>query len=366
MAGTINLSTAAIQSASPKIDGGAYSQLRPEIKSYSITGADIGDAPNVVLYRDYSRGEDGQNFILTPRAGEVGTWVNTGVSSNNQAIYKANADGFPCLLQRDPKKSNQMPLNITSTDQGEFRLSRCVSVLSDCGFAGTGQLATAPSGSVLKDFWIQYQNGSGSVISEADLCVFTSIGSGIKIQGNSSQPFGSSDAVALMDWFDFNDWNNCTYYSKNGAPDATVNAGIQQSMFTSKKTGATKSTGTKITNTNNISHGSGSTVDPAKATFSYLASQSYFTISDAQKVACMAYRSDYWAHGANSFQCLFFSNAATIEAATFLCAVKADSWVNNGDGTHTVTVTPSAWIRSKATHFIVLKSNNTIQSVELT
>lgn len=366
MAGTINLSAAIIQSSSPKVDGAAYGSLRPNITAYSITGTDIGDAPNVVLYRDYSLGSDGQNFILTPQAGEVGTWVNTGVTANNQAIYKSNADGFPCLLQRDPRKPDQMPLNITSTAQGEFRLSRCVSVLNDCAFAGAGELATQPTTSALKDLWIQYENASGADPTEADLCVWTAVNSGIKIQGNSSQPFGSADAVALMDWFDFDDWNNCTYYSKNGAPDATVDAGIQQSMFTSKKTGATKSAGTKIANTTNISHGASSTVDPAKATFSYLASQSYFTISDAAKITCMAYRSDYWAHGENSFQCLFFANASTIEAATFLCAVKADSWVNNGDGTYTVTATPSAWHRSKATHMIVLKANNTIQAVELT
>jgi hypothetical protein len=363
---TIDLSGAVLQSSSPIIDGGSYSTARPAIAEYSITGPDIGDEPNVVLYRDYSRGEDGEDFIVTPRSGEVGTWNNSGASSNNQAIYKTNADGFPCLLQRDPRKPQQMPLNLTSSEQGEFRLSRCISVLNDSAFAGAGELATEPDTSALKDLWIQYENASGAEPTEADLCVFTAVLSGIKIQGNASRPFGSANTVMLLDWFDFDEWNNCSYYSKNGSPVATVDVGVQQSMFTSKKTGATKSTGTKITDTTNISHGVGSSVDPAKATFSYLASQSYFTIADGEKVTCMAYRSDYWAHGENSFQCLFFANAETIEESTFLCAVKASSWVNNGDGTHTVKATPSAWLRSVSTHMIVLKANNTIQAVELT
>lgn len=357
----IDMSGAVVQPDSPIYDGLNYAVARPVVAEYEITvsGSAAGVAPNVVLFRRY-RGQVGDEINLAPVAGEIGTLQKTDTNSNP---FVLDDDGFTAIAARNG--GNQVgSFYFTFPDAQEFRLAHSEKVPNECAIAGNGTRETVPSGSNAKTYWIMNGSNGSGVAAQADLCVPTYTSTTVQIQGNASQPYGSSAIYTFADGFDFFGWNHVDHYQRADATNPTTANGTIETMFTSGKTGATKTTGTKTITSTAPVHGGSTTVQAATSAFNYLRIWTYFIELRAGQpnthLSQMIDHNAYLATGTGTaYQCLYLTNNIDVEDSTFKVPIAASSW-DNGAGI--IRFIPDAWELSYATHYALRKSDGSWQT----
>lgn len=358
---TINVTGAYRNPQSPKIAGKSFSSARPAAGNFRIvvTGAEAGEAPNVVEWRPFIGAVHGADINLSPNAGEVGTYLNN--LSSLPKFYQ-NSDGFTGMAARVSRIGPETSLYLNYPDSSEFRTHFIETVPTDWCFPGTSIAKTQPTTSVLKDVWDTRGDGQGGL---ADICEFTCVGENISISGNSSQPnFGVSPLVKFEDYWDFNGRNCFGHYQRAGSPDPIVNNGYLEAYFSSKITGTTKPTNTLFISANAPVFGTGTDIEAGQTLYNRAYKWAYFVTPSGAKlyVPNLLTQYSYKAVGANSYQCLFLMNANARDSSSLLYAYKSSSW-NNATGI--IDFSTNTFDMTYATHGALLKSNGTWQIDEL-
>jgi hypothetical protein len=323
---TIDLSGMHLQATSPRIDALSANAARQDVTEcrFLVPTGEAGGAPDVKFYRDFSDKTAGGNLALTPVAGEVGTFIKT---SPNACVYVNDTDGFGAIAARADIKSGLTSVYFEYPDTGEFLIYSTEKTPNGWAFAGQINRETMPSSSVLKTSWPSDGDGYGSLVDEA---MFTVVGKNFSVAGNTSNAGGVlKDFVQFDDYWNWNGWNDFSFYQREGYPDPISNNGFQHLMISSAITGPSKPTGTKVLSQSvpvhgtPIASGGASDVQAGDTGFNRTYIWSYFKdIEDALKNLPIPYKSNmlrranYWATGSNSFQRIILLNAATVAAST--------------------------------------------------
>lgn len=333
---TIDLTGLHAQVTSPRIDAHKANTARQDVTAcrFLVPTGEAGGAPDVRFYRDFSDKTGGGNLALVPVSGEVGTIIKT---SLNACVYANDTDGFGAIAARADIKSDLTSFYFEYPDTGEFLIYSSEKTPNGWAFAGQINRETKPNSSVLKTSWPCDGDGYGS---KADKAAFTSVGDNFSVAGNTSNSGGvMSNFVKFVDCWDWNNWNDFSYFQREGSPDPIFDNGYENLMISSAVTGATKTTGTKILSQSvpvhgtPVANGGASDIEAGETDFNRTYVWSYFKdFEDAYKGLSMPYRSNmlrraiYWAIGSNSFQRIIFLNAATVEASTRHWVKMFKSW----------------------------------------
>jgi hypothetical protein len=272
------------------------------------------------------------------------------------------------IAARADIKSGLTSVYFEYPDTGEFLIYSTEKTPNGWAFAGQINRETTPSGSVLKTSWPSKGDGYGSKV---DVAAFTSIGANISVVGNTSNAGGVvSNFVQFDDYWDWNGWNDFSYYQREGMPDPIFNNGHQQIMVSSAKTGETKTTGTKILSQSvpvhgtPIANGGASDVQAGDTDFNRTYIWSYFKdFEDAFKNLPKTYKSNmlrranYWATGSNSYQRIILINAATVEDSTRHWVKMFSYWGVYDSENDAIEFVLSNHERSVFTHAALLKPN---------
>ena len=377
---TIDLTGLHAQETSPRIDAHKANSARQDVTAcrFLVPTGEAGGAPDVRFYRDFSVKTGGGNLALVPVSGEVGTIIKT---SSNACVYANDTDGFGAISARADIKSLLTSFYFEYPNTGEFLIYSSEKTPNGWAFAGQIERETRASSSVLKTSWPSDGDGSSTLVDNA---TFTVVGDNVSVAGNTSNSHNAmSDFVSFLDYWNFNGWNDFSYFQREGSPDPILNNGYEHLMISSAMLGASKPNGTKTVTQNvpvhgtPIANGGSSDVQAGETDFNRTYIWSYFKdYEDAFKNLAMPYRSNmlrramYWAIGSNSFQRIILFNAATIEASTRHWVKMFKTWGAFDVGNDAIEFDLTNYERSVFTHVALLKPSGaydirTLESVKI-
>lgn len=346
----------------------------PDSVQVVVTGTGFGLAPNVVVYRT-GDGEVGEAMPSTAPPGEIGNAVFSAYGAPTYAQLPNGITGY--AVHPRVGASNARMAQFEFPQSRKFKAFYNVAIPPDAVFPG-GKNASNTDGDMthgqfsaqsgLKVAWFMYDSNSSSTANEADLCVWQHSGGGaIRWWGNSTN-FGmmSPAGASIFAWN--GELNGATYWQDCDDSDSTANNSVQQHRWTSQEINATKTTGTITVTTNQPSFksNSGIVVNGQYDSYGMLKMCPYssplnFDPTKTQVIWRDLYVAVPSASDANDWrQCVYLTNASTIEAATRMKAVVATSWSDEA-----VTVTVSAFDQSWATHVIVEDSEGNETAMEI-
>lgn len=307
----------------------AHPNGNPPGGQHVITGSGFGAAPNVVLWRTFEEGTDGQPVSISPPSGEIGDLVDEGSAETMQYVtYK----GRKAATGRN--NGNHAKLQyIHGSKYTRFRdhIALCV---PDSGYMPGSQgygFRTYPTDSGWKPVWHMLSgDGNATGTGESDCCFPTHTGNGFfTATGNSItwdffRFIHPSDAgTGVWSWDEFNGFS--WMQEADIANPHSVN-GLGEMYTTSPEGGTVVKTKTRSAFAET---GVEDTITDANAGYDRV---KYNALSRDSGGQAQAYYSDMYlavesSPGANDFrQCLFVGDNATFANCGQLRPVVADSW----------------------------------------
>ncbi|MBD3656209.1 hypothetical protein [Marinobacter sp.] len=240
--------------SAPSISG-VYRSLDTENKVIVITGTNFTEAPNVVLFDNFERGNDGQ--VVPLDSPMIGNW--SGYGTLGQPRYTSKSDDGLGYFVRDFERpitdGNRQAQLIKKFDsyQDEIYFSFSAKVPQGFAFAGASQTNSFPSVSSWKFSWLMsgstgYENGDG----QFDICIPTHVGNGsFLLGGNDGNLTYIDDGSKWWDWNNFNDIAFHIAFDKGSPSSGPINWFIEITSGKNYSFNSGEASPTKFNNTDN-------------------------------------------------------------------------------------------------------------------
>lgn len=335
------------------LSGGGYSTVQPAADSVIVSGSGFGSAPNVVLFRRFTEGDDLSAISTTPATGEIGTFDSVGSSR-----YYTMPDGKSAYASFNPDTNTQSILQLSFPAARKFRSGFSTMVPVGKYFPGATAVETMSTSSSWKMDWMLMDTDANNDNSEADLCVPTKgTTTGWQIGGNAVT-VGSIGPIA--DSWSWTDWVTVSYWQDSDEIDAVNNASTQEFKVCSPTISGGKTTGVHTVSFSvpSFAPTGAATVTHATAFYAMVKANAYFSRATGAEAETQAVRRNwYLATGDNSRQCILLGNAAGLTNCTRMDHIAPDSWTDTE-----VVFTPSAFESSIYTHYHIIKPDGSVVS----
>lgn len=360
-------------STDPTGSGGSEPEPPTGSQQVTVTGSGFGLEPNVVFYRTFKEGVDGQTVQEQPPEGEVGAiseWT-----AAPQMTYGTVA-GKKCLLGFDngTKLANQILFPATSASDDDaiqsfnWYVEESVPVGSLFPGNNTNGLNEFPSDSGSKSIWFVGDDGGNSTDALPDIAIPQHGGGGAHyVWGNSINyriyPFGGGGPNE-HDFWDWDGWNTFNQIQRADPNDPQNTVYEQVHYFTSELSGGQKPTKTyEYSRTEYAAFAGNYTGPDSDCHYRIIRINSYSNRSDVNpELTQLAYGTMYLASSSpqgteNYRQMVFLGDAATLGDCGKRKPKIADSWSDTS-----VTVSVTSEEAAEFTHVLVYKADKSVSS----